>query len=453
MAAFNLNLQPMVGVNWAGLRDQEFIDTAKECRDKFLRYRRGQSWEAHLRRGIISHYKVPRSGRYRGPRIEKNMETDPDAAFGERYGGGVGVKGSSAYRGSVQDVAKNVANFVRRYGLQFNKILGWGTYGVACLFDQRNMQDVVQSRYVIKYTTQPFMDLKSERIKMRRLNRAQHVVRHLDNTQTINTLRLPELLSYPKRLRRAFLDIFLSLQRRRQADPTPAQNDEIFDNLLFLEYCPRGNLDQVIHKSAKGRYPRQRRPFTERVLWHLFDCPIKGCIGMQLPRQGPPVMERVPSMWPLTSSDPNVINEHQLHLVHFDIDPCNTVIGREGLAHNNADDPHDVVPPFHLNDFGTARYWRQQEGDDLQDLWNCRYTAKKGFFTPEQFTEGWDFVTTCRTTTHGPSWPAGMDQSPTPTSGTVTTCSGTTTSTCAILWLAASPTTLQTGPTSPPWPM
>ncbi|KAL2148949.1 hypothetical protein VTH82DRAFT_1635 [Thermothelomyces myriococcoides] len=73
--------------------------------------------------------------------------------------------------------------------------------------------------------------------------------------------------------------------------------------------------------------------------------------------------------------------------VHFDIDPCNVLVGA-----NEPGSSHPLIPLLKLSDFGLARMLPLSTLQRRTRMLQLRRMAKLAYFTPEQFTSEWDFV-------------------------------------------------------------
>ncbi|KAL2162465.1 hypothetical protein VTH06DRAFT_7378 [Thermothelomyces fergusii] len=138
------------------------------------------------------------------------------------------------------------------------------------------------------------------------------------------------------------------VDRRRSARIDPGQSTAQWpahirnvDNILFLEYLPRGSLQKALCTLQS-----KQMVVPNRALWHMFHCLIKTCIAMAFPpRENPnlynaavPTSERIPQ------------GKRKNRFVHFDIDPCNILVGA-----NEPGSSHPLIPLLKLTDFGLSR--------------------------------------------------------------------------------------------------
>ncbi|KAL2016727.1 hypothetical protein VTK56DRAFT_3156 [Thermocarpiscus australiensis] len=80
-------------------------------------------------------------------------------------------------------------------------------------------------------------------------------------------------------------------------------------------------------------------------------------------------------------------------LVHWDIDPQNILLGDYYVGPRP--ERHGVVPVLKLGDFGSACAINPELLQQRSLMWQLRANAKYRFFTPEQFSEEWDWIDGC----------------------------------------------------------
>lgn len=107
-----------------------------------------------------------------------------------------------------------------------------------------------------------------------------------------------------------------SLKARRRLDRR--------QDLIVLEYMRYGDLAKWIHKMAKSH---QR--FSEKVLWQMFQCFWRACIAMAYPgRFNPDGLDARNEQVPIRpESLPRKNRAITDPLVHFDLDPSNSMYG------------------------------------------------------------------------------------------------------------------------------
>ncbi|KAI0471773.1 kinase-like domain-containing protein [Xylariaceae sp. FL0804] len=149
---------------------------------------------------------------------------------------------------------------------------------------------------------------------------------------------------------------------------------EIYNNprapqpMIIMEYLKRTDLEELLNtiNEAKGtnfRFPADQRKIEyipSRLLWKIFLCLVRACIGLEYPP--PPIPE---------PDDPNATPE-RVHwrevidgdreprcIVHHDIHPKNVCIGDPDLGRAQAeyDAEHYFNPALKLCDFGLTKEW------------------------------------------------------------------------------------------------
>ncbi|KAI1778977.1 kinase-like protein [Hypoxylon cercidicola] len=116
------------------------------------------------------------------------------------------------------------------------------------------------------------------------------------------------------------------------------------DCWIILEYLPNGTIHSFI-KLAKAKLGRGKL-LPNRLLWRFFLCLIRSSIAMAWPDTN----ERVP-------------NVEARNLSHNDIHYENVLLG-EPLPDNE----HRITPILKLIDFGMARYVKEGEKRNVQDI-------------------------------------------------------------------------------------
>ncbi|KAK0616767.1 hypothetical protein B0T14DRAFT_588992 [Immersiella caudata] len=149
----------------------------------------------------------------------------------------------------------------------------------------------------------------------------------------------------------------------------------------------------------------------ERLIWHIFGCLTRACLGIEYPadeqvvwnniratggRYGPPFSETLehPGSVPRPRQKTNVI--------HFDIRPANILVGDVNVGgdpdgvtpqdRRGYNDRHTLAPVFKIADFSSARRWQGGLASDPFLLQRTREFGVPAYYTPEQFTEEWDAV-------------------------------------------------------------
>ncbi|KAF8851617.1 kinase-like protein [Acephala macrosclerotiorum] len=148
---------------------------------------------------------------------------------------------------------------------------------------------------------------------------------------------------------------------------------------LFLEYCPHGDLFDFmeIRRLSQRRYDL----FT---LWKMFECLVDGVCAMHYGDD--PI---IPD--PSGDADEFLIEAEDawLNIVHFDIKPENILVGDRDGQH--------VTPVLKFGDFGKSQKYGTAEKQDISNGMKIkredwRISGTDTYFTPEQFSEEWDYL-------------------------------------------------------------
>ena len=152
-------------------------------------------------------------------------------------------------------------------------------------------------------------------------------------------------------------------------------------NAYLMEFMTHGTMHNFLKKIGSRENPRTNIP--TRILWHMLGCLVRACIAIRYPvrkqtwadyRQaagetaadGPLIKERMPR---------GRQKGRDSHLVHFDIDPTNFLIGDFGHGSEApAPDRHLMVPVFKVSDFGMASKWPE---DRFYEDYNDPYVEKR----------------------------------------------------------------------------
>jgi len=305
-----------------------WANSARELNDKFAYYRIGREWDSDDRFDIYETHNVPY---YQGPWPGIDLARDFD--FLQRMQADVrprgrnvwdiGVEkyalqrygpGSAASPGSdreAYDRAKEMARLVNPHfpnpptaanQFRFVKLLGWGGNGVAALFKQN--APGAQSYHVVKTS------LKDDPAE--RLADVQHEA--------------------------GIMGAFIHYPHIIQA------THNISPELIVMQYSKRGTLNKVLTatQASATRLSANRGhagdeepvPFSDRFLWHIFDCLLQGVIAMRFPpihwavNANPHQAnhnEPLPSLADMTAQPPRYDDVNNGGgWVHFDIDPSNS---------------------------------------------------------------------------------------------------------------------------------
>ncbi|KAK1751334.1 kinase-like domain-containing protein [Echria macrotheca] len=287
----------------------------------------------------------------------------------------------------IRDIAKRVWDHRKDHEIEFIKIIGHGGQGIAALFKgppPLNKYYVVKTS--ISTSQQARNTLAAEAAKQREYLGLVHIV--------------PALKLYRAHRQPAYgMQRKMYSLRRPRPGRSPIEESQAFapDPTCILEYYPRGSLMKWIREvgsSISNAIPPPANDLAahamaipERDLWRIFDCLVKGCIGLEFPPTpaevedftGKNVSERMPRLRWKTSSG-----------VHLDLDPSNVLIG--DFDEGTHGDIHAVTPALKINDFGLYEEMADNINNrELYGFWSTRECGKDKYLTPEQFTDEWDY--------------------------------------------------------------
>ncbi|KAI1755969.1 kinase-like domain-containing protein [Xylaria castorea] len=212
---------------------------------------------------------------------------------------------------------------------EYEKLLGSGSYGLAVLLRQKGEHGSHRHRMAVKVAlASSAQQLRSEISWLKRLHGAKHIVQILascDNLVQPDRELPPKLQHAPPMI--GFIDqtAFSSLAG-------------IQGPVLALEYLENGDMLSLFKRMFNDdvRLPN-------RMLWSLYLCLIRACIGMAYPISRPIGTQSILETIPNDSTPPQGIT-------HNDIAPRNIMLGIEDEL-----DEHHQGNIFKLIDFGEAR--------------------------------------------------------------------------------------------------
>ncbi|RYO88907.1 hypothetical protein DL762_003487 [Monosporascus cannonballus] len=270
----------------------------------------------------------------------------------------------------------------------YRRVLGFGGNGLAAHWRVHEDADRAHHDVAVKIQLRGWrsLDLKKEKMVMRKLSHAAHIVQEVppepigkparkniplewreddssDEYDSSGDEDTPEYRPANRRRRKARRDFTPqkpAAKVRRWFGPPPTVNNDNGPpavgevsgdekDFIMLEYLENGDLRNLI---AKVR--NVGAEFPNRVLWSFWLCLTK-----HLDEFIPPAEQK----W------------RRKRMVHFDYDPCN-------------------IPKLKLADFGLADEVKEQKRD-------CYYVTRRQYnkfyyYAPEQFTDEWDFIPTER---------------------------------------------------------
>lgn len=324
------------------------------------------------------------------------------------------LKGHEAQRRNAEKKARELDGQLRLADMKVGKILGWGGLGIACLVegtkkDGKPMK-VVAKVALNKEENRAMAEEKRCHIRMAG---ARHIVQRVvieekgaysspGSSSTSSKSSKSKHMPPSKRERggallhdtagpgyedpedpeavQDMMDDLMELNKKNFREKFDARKD-----LLFIEFMKNGDMWGTIGKaSSEGLI------FPNHVLWYIFECLFRGCVAMAYPRawagaQADPEHENVPQIRESYQGRhaPDFVKST---LVHFDLDPKNVLVG------DFDEDEHKEVPVVKIADLGLAQIVNWRFRKDAMTMWQSRKCGKLSIFTPEQFTEEWDWV-------------------------------------------------------------
>ncbi|RYP91544.1 hypothetical protein DL770_002324 [Monosporascus sp. CRB-9-2] len=299
---------------------------------------------------------------------------------------------------------------------RYRRVLGFGGNGLAAHWRVHEDGGKTHRDVAVKIQLRSWrsLGLKKEKMIMRKLSRAAHIVQEVppdpigkpphqniplewmeddssDEYDSSGDEDTPAYRPANRRRRKARSDFTpqeLAGKVKRWFGPPPTVNNDnrppvvggVPDDekdFIVLEYLENGDLRNLI---AKVR--NMGAEFPNRVLWSFWLCLVKQCVAMAYyPRKFHPDRHRVPEGGSLDEFIPPAEQKwRRKRMVHFDYDPCNIFVGN--LEPGNLQ--HHLVPKLKLADFGLA--------DEVKEQKRERRYNKFYYYAPEQFTDEWDFI-------------------------------------------------------------
>ncbi|ROV86701.1 hypothetical protein VMCG_10932 [Cytospora schulzeri] len=291
---------------------------------------------------------------------------------------------------------------------RFRRILGFGGFGAAFLFEMRDGEGLgvpVVVKGLIGGRGEQVRAMEREKENFVAMAGAQHFVQRC----VLQTFPLPK--SGPLDTLRG---LFSKLRVKANA---PQQNNDDDDDgyyaddddastlvgvptsngsvqaarraldrrrdIIIMEYMSRGTLQDLLNKIPEGER------LSDRMLWFIFECLFKACVAMAYPSRFCPA-DRDPWNDLIVPEDETVPRPDvfpDAPMVHFDIDPQNALVGDFGPPGGD----HSSVPIVKIGDPGLGEMVDWNFSRDEFNLWAQRICGKPDFFTPEQFTPEWDY--------------------------------------------------------------
>ncbi|KAK3334297.1 kinase-like domain-containing protein [Neurospora tetraspora] len=318
-------------------------DVQREQTDYFAYYRMGRasSWSRNKRRDAIHNLEFPRRRptHWPGfgpppPRPGRNTFREP-----EPYSKSQEDAKKEGPSPGVQRRARRLERLLAQEDMRFEKVLGWGGFGMACLFTMPGGGGQGGGeKVVVKIELEGRDTVEKERRNYELMRDAHHVL-HMYNLAAEEAIEQGDLAA----------------------------------GGLFLEFMERGTLEKWIVKMAK-----ERKTFSDRALWTIFDCLARGLVALAYPGKE----------WRVEESAMDCNEAPRDTLVHFDIDPTNILVGGFGTFGQRN---HSIAPIHKIGDLGLGEIFNSRGRRDPERVWYARQSGKVYLYTPEQFTEEWDW--------------------------------------------------------------
>ncbi|KAK3898953.1 hypothetical protein C8A05DRAFT_18538 [Staphylotrichum tortipilum] len=281
-------------------------------------------------------------------------------------------------------VARRVREGLVEAGLRFVKVLGWGGLGVVALLEREGGG----GRMVCKMDLKDRGDkgVQEEGLMHLRTAGAKHVVQRV----VLNDRRAMRPASRASQVDEDDGDDYEMVDSdevMQDMEMSATEKLDLDPQALFIEYLPRGRLDDYIAKvgEANTRFP-------DKVLWRIFECLFRGVVGMAYPDAFQtigcnPRTENIPQVSETCAGFP-ILTSHcsRETMVHFDIDPLNVLVGEYDQGE------HSDVPLLKIADLGIARIFNDELRMDVDRLWAMRRCGKSDILTPEHFSQEWDHI-------------------------------------------------------------
>ncbi|KAH8904774.1 kinase-like protein [Coniochaeta sp. PMI_546] len=365
-------------------------------------YDEAQKYDRQKRAAILRHMRFPRSGEWVG---HQEMNWGPPL---HRI-----VKKARRRRDRYRDQANRNAMALDQ-NLQFadlrvGRILGWGGLGIACEVDgtKPNGETLKVVCKVALHGTEQEAMAKEKRNHIETAG-ARHIVQRVVLEENPRRTTSSSREGRSKKPRASTLGSvgegvaeMTDVDRARVMEDVRNFNRRMLrkqldarDDMLFIEFMQRGDLYGCLCKASMSD-----TPFPDQLLWQIFDCLFKGVIAMAYP-----------GIWHNPEEDPEHHNvsqktescEHLWELdqvdstmVHFDLDPQNILIG------DFDGDEHSILPVVKIADLGLCLNVDIRFRNDPHRMWAARRRGKFTIYTPEQFTEEWDYVRRTPFSEHG----------------------------------------------------
>ncbi|KAI1413496.1 kinase-like protein [Hypoxylon sp. FL1857] len=307
---------------------------------------------------------------------------------------------------------------------KFQKILGYGGLGMALHFKYNGTRDIAIKLSLSGWEAD---SIREEEKMTKKMQRAAHCIQVIDpatvdilnprtydpkprledssdeeissGDESIDEARPPkrprsEMTHEERAAKKARWD-----ERKQNWQLKRSQRLHKRADFMFLEYVPGGNLANFINR-LNNKQPERSTRIPNRVLWQLWLCLVRACVGMKYPPRKfhpnrPKASNSGNAQQDLLEVVPPLSKRWRAkNIVHFDIDPSNIFIGNidneDYEQHDRLEYEHNFVPRLKLADFGLAQDIKPHKRNEYY-FWK-RMNGKADFYTPEQFAPDWDKI-------------------------------------------------------------
>ncbi|KAK3382176.1 kinase-like domain-containing protein [Lasiosphaeria ovina] len=314
----------------------------------------------------------------RGPRII-SLEPEPqDTSRSATLELGPRKRRRSATPENYENVVKTArfaSKQIEALDYRYVKILGYGGYGITILYEMTPIEG--KRRFVV--IKAPLEKDINAKVKDR-VDKERQMLANFEGAKHITQAH-----SWPEGLQELL----------NERDGTDAADLGLY---IILDYHRRGDLQNATQKFVdaherrrkESKEPVERPLLPNRLLWHMFDCLLKGVIDMACPpidRKNYADEERG------LIKESALLPETTTNYIHFDLSPDNVLVGDPDQPEEQ-NPRHPIVPPLLISDLGLSMDINDGIRQDPIRIWKTRERGKELYYTPEQFTSEWDHVET-----------------------------------------------------------
>lgn len=259
------------------------------------------------------------------------------------------IAARQAYRYATEFFDQNTRS------IQYRKVLGFGSSGVVALFSELNRAGQRIRDLAVKAPVDendPYFRVEIQWMT-ETFNTAEHFVQPIYFDEDLDSSLYNDPYEENDSAALLVMEYF--------------ERCELMELLVRLNETVRDNLT-VPDKEKKLEF------IPSRVLWRLFLCLAKACVGMAYP---PPQYHDMPD----TYREVIIPEDEPRSIIHFDLHPYNVFM--DNPYDTIGDGPeHGYVPRFKLGDLGLMTEWDDGWEDDVK--FAQTNVGKPGYQAPEQ---------------------------------------------------------------------